>query len=338
MSDHPAKLQRTEEGAVEPSIAIDALTRLKQFTTVVADTGDLNSIQQYQPQDATTNPSLLFQAAQMPQYKDLVVDAIHQAKHAVGADASEDLLLTEVLDRLSVNFGKKILDLVPGRVSTEVDARLSFDKESSLAKARKLIALYEGAGISKERILIKLAATWEGIQAARVLEQEGIHCNLTLMFNFAQAVACADAKVTLISPFVGRVLDWAKEHKVAFEVDPGVALVSRIYQYDKKYDIPTIVMGASFRNADELYALAGCDYLTISPKLLKELQDTTHAFERKLSVEEAKGMDIAHVVVTEQSFRFDMNEDQMATDKLSEGIRNFVKDQRKLEDFIRTLL
>ena len=302
------------------------LEQLKQISDVVADTGDIEAIKRYKPLDATTNPSLLFKAAQLPQYSGLVDKAIAENNNV--ADAS---------DALGVAIGTEILGVVPGRISTEVDARLSFDTNASIEKAKKLIGLYEAAGISKERVLIKLASTWEGIKAAEVLEKEGINCNLTLLFSFSQAAACADAGAFLISPFVGRILDWYKANTdkkeyTPFE-DPGVVSVTRIYNYYKQHDYNTVVMGASFRNTGELEALAGCDRLTISPQLLGELEADAGNLERALSPENT-GDAIAKVIESEAQFRFSNNEDAMATEKLSEGIRNFVKDQINLEDFL----
>ena len=260
----------------------DKLTQLKKMTVVVADTGDINSIKQYQPEDATTNPSLIFAAAQMADYSHLVDDAVAFGKQS-GIAGQE--LLDLILDRLAVNFGREILRIIPGRISTEVDARLSFDKEGTVDRARKLIELYGQEGIEKHRILIKIASTWEGIKAAEILEKEGINCNLTLLFGFAQAVACAEAGVFLISPFVGRILDWYKKNEggdYSAETDPGVLSVTRIYRYYKKFDYKTIIMGASFRNTGEIEQLAGCDRLTISPSLLRELHDDHGELQRRL--------------------------------------------------------
>ncbi|KAJ3017514.1 sedoheptulose-7-phosphate:D-glyceraldehyde-3- phosphate transaldolase [Thoreauomyces humboldtii] len=300
---------------------------LKKYTTVVADTGDFESIAAYKPQDATTNPSLILAASQKTQYAHLIDDAIKYAKAKGGSDKEQ---LDLAFDKLLVNFGVEILKLVPGRVSTEVDAHLSFNKEATLAKAKHLIALYKEAGIDKSRVLIKIASTWEGIQAARELERDhGIHCNLTLLFSFAQAVACAEAGVTLISPFVGRILDWykkstGKDYKGA--EDPGVVSVQQIYNYYKKYDYKTIVMGASFRNVSEIQELVGCDFLTISPALLKDLAASTENWEAKLEAPKAKNLDIKKVSYDEKDFRWELNEDAMATEKLSEGIRKFAAD------------
>eukprot|EP00049_Salpingoeca_infusionum_P017280 m.352385 g.352385 ORF g.352385 m.352385 type:complete len:322 (-) comp16503_c0_seq1:160-1125(-) len=316
-----------------------SLDQLKALTTVVADTGDFATIKKFSPQDATTNPSLVYKAAQMPQYKAVVDEAIAYAK---GKSANLDEQVEFAAEKLFVNFGIEILKLVPGRVSTEVDARLSFDKEAQVAKALKLIQLYEEAGIGKERILIKLSSTWEGIQAAKELEEvHGIHCNLTLLFSFAQAVACAEAGVTLISPFVGRILDWHKAQGFSDEDpanDPGVASVTNIYNYYKKHDYKTVVMGASFRNTGEVTELAGCDLLTISPALLESLQSSTAAVEQKLSVARAKETAAEKITLDEKQFRWLLNEDQMATEKLSDGIRKFAVDQNKLEDQIKGLL
>lgn len=317
-----------------------SLDQLKQFTTVVADTGDINAIGQYKPTDATTNPSLLYAAAQQEEYKDLVDQAL---KFAKSSSSNIDEQVTAAIDKLYVIFGTQILKIVPGRVSTEVDARLSFDKERSIAKAKRFIELYKQEGISKERVLIKLASTWEGIQAAKTLEKDfGIHCNLTLLFSFPQAVACAEANVTLISPFVGRIYDWYVKNTgtKTYEPheDPGVKSVTKIYNYYKKFDYKTIVMGASFRNKGQITALAGCDNLTISPKLLNELQSSSDSVTRQLSEAEAKKMDLQKVTLTEADFRWQHNEDQMAVEKLSEGIRKFAADTLKLEALIRSKL
>jgi transaldolase len=320
---------------------MSVLEQLKNFTTIVADSGDFESIAQYKPQDATTNPSLILAAAQKPQYAHLIEDAIKYAQSKNISDAEKLDLAT---DKLLVNFGSEILKIVPGRVSTEVDARLSFDKEATIAKALALIKLYEENNVSKDRVLIKIASTWEGIQAAHVLETEhGIHCNLTLLFGFAQAVACAEAGVTLISPFVGRILDWYKKstgEEYTSSTDPGVQSVTKIYNYYKKYGYKTIVMGASFRNTGEIEELAGCDFLTISPALLSSLQQDNKSLERKLSVDNAQATDLEKVsfFTNEKAFRWEMNQDAMATEKLSEGIRNFAKDGLKLENMLKEKL
>jgi len=317
-----------------------ALEELKKYTTVVADTGDIKLIAQYKPTDATTNPSLLYAAAQMTEYDALFADAIKFAKDTASTLEEQ---VTAAIDKLYVNFGVEILKLIPGRISTEVDARLSYDKEKSIAKARRFIELYEQAGISKERVLIKLGSTWEGIQAGKVLEEKyGIHCNLTLLFSFAQAVACAEAGVTLISPFVGRIYDWyvknSDKKTYAPDEDPGVQSVTRIYNYYKKFGYKTIVMGASFRNTGQILALAGCDNLTISPKLLEVLKTSTETVTQKLSTEQAQAQDLEKVSLDEKQFRWEHNEDQMAVEKLSEGIRKFAADTIKLEDLIRKRL
>jgi len=317
--------------------ALSALEQLKEKTIVVADTGDFEAMKQFKPTDATTNPSLIFAAAKMPAYQKLIDEAVTWAKDKGG---KEPEVLTSAMDKVCVNFGAEILKIIPGRVSTEVDARLSFDTEAMVQKAQTLIKLYEAAGIKKERILIKLASTWEGIQAARILESQfGIHCNMTLIFNFYQAVACADATATLISPFVGRILDWfvANTDQKSYESleDPGVKSVTKIYNYYKKFGIKTVVMGASFRNTGEILGLAGCDLLTISPGLLDKLSQSTEEVVPHLTAEKAKASDVNKVTVTEQVFRWQMNEDQMATDKLSEGIRKFAADALKLEDVLR---
>ena len=314
----------------------DLLSQLKQFSVIVADTGDFDSIRKYQPRDTTTNPSLLLKATQMPEYAALVEKALADAKKE-SANASQTLGIA--LDKLAVAFGLEILKIVPGRVSTEVDARLSFDVEASIAKARSLIGRYEKAGISRERILIKVASTWEGICAAKQLTREGIHCNLTLLFSFAQAVACAEAGVQLVSPFVGRILDWYKKSTGRDSYppaeDPGVVSVTRIYNYYKKYGYKTEVMGASFRNVGEILELAGCDLLTISPTLLEEMQKTAGTLARKLNPESAAAnCKEPKLSLEEKTFRWMLNEDQMATEKLSEGIRLFAADTLKLEKFI----
>ena len=312
------------------------LESLKQYTVVVADTGDIDAIAKHRPQDATTNPSLLLQAAQQKQYAHLLEDAVaHAGRRGGEAEQAEAMM-----DRLAVNFGREILKVIPGRVSTEVDARLSFDTEGTIAKAQRLIGMYDELGISRERILIKVASTWEGIRAAERLEREGIHCNLTLLFSFAQAVACAEAGVTLISPFVGRIYDWYKKDRkvddIPPEEDPGVESVTRIYNYFKKYGYKTQVMGASFRKWEQIVLLAGCDLLTISPDLLEKLQQKTGEVERRLSPERAKAAAIERIQLDEKTFRWMHNEDAMAVEKLSEGIRRFHADARKLEAFARS--
>ncbi|XP_059482639.1 transaldolase [Neocloeon triangulifer] len=317
-----------------------SLAQLKELTTVVADSGDFEVMEKYKPTDATTNPSLILLAAKMPQYKHLIEKAVEHGKSA--GDTKKEQL-DEAMDKLLVLFGTEILKIVPGRVSTEVDAKLSFDKDGSVAKALKLIKMYKEHGIDKERILIKLASTWEGIQAAKELEEKhGIHCNLTLLFSFCQAVACAEAGVTLISPFVGRILDWfvANTNQKSYkpDEDPGVVSVTRIYNYYKKFGYKTVVMGASFRNIGEVKALAGCDLLTISPKLLEELDSSHDAVPQKLSDAKAKESDVEKIELNEKTFRWMLNEDQMATDKLSDGIRKFSEDARKLETMISEML
>jgi transaldolase len=314
---------------------MNLLESLKRYTTVVADTGDIDAIAEHMPQDATTNPSLLYQATRDPRYGHLVQDALHRAMHFPGDRAAR----TEVfMDSLLVNFGCEILKIVPGRVSTEVDAALSFDTEGTLAKARRLIGLYDDAGIERERVLIKIASTWEGIRAAERLEREGIHCNLTLLFSFAQAVACAEAGVTLISPFVGRIYDWHKKERGADippDEDPGVASVTRIYNYFKKFGYQTQIMGASFRRVEQIVRLAGCDLLTISPDLLEKMQQTQAEVERCLSVESAQASGATKMHFDEKTFRWMHNEDAMAVEKLSEGIRKFHSDTRQLEQYVR---
>ena len=306
------------------------LDQLKALTVVVADTGDFQSMKAFAPRDATTNPSLILKAAAMPEYAALLDKAI--------ADAGPTARLDQVIDRLLVVFGLEILKLVPGRVSSEVDARLSFDTVGTLAKAREIIALYEKAGISRDRVLIKIASTWEGIKAAEVLEKEGIHCNLTLLFSFAQAVACAEAGIQLISPFVGRILDWHKAKNPTGDFtgskDPGVISVTRIYNYYKNHGYKTEVMGASFRNTGEILELAGCDLLTIAPSLLAELAKSDAPVVRKLDVSAAQSADLKKVSFDEKAFRFAMNEDALATEKTAEGIRLFSADIVKLEQLI----
>eukprot|EP01080_Neovahlkampfia_damariscottae_P006654 gene6654-10819_t len=313
------------------------LEQLRKLTQIVADTGEINSIKEYKPQDATTNPSLIYKAAQLKEYEFLVDDAIKFAKENDKLTKEEQLSLC--MDKLFVNFGVEILKIIPGRVSTEIDARLSFDTKSTVEKARKIIELYKNAGIDSDRILIKIASTWEGIQAAEILEKEGIHVNMTLMFSLAQAIAAAEAKSTLVSPFVGRILDWNKKKfnkdSYAPHEDPGVLSVTQIYNYYKNFDYKTVVMGASFRNVDEITQLAGIDLLTISPALLSQLAKNDKELTQKLSVEKAKAETLEKIVYTESSFRWAMNEDEMATEKLSEGIRVFAKDTVSLENEIK---
>jgi len=314
------------------------LDQLKGFTKVVADTGDFESMKAYKPQDATTNPSLILAAASKPEYAHLVDKAVADRK---GSGLTGAKRVDDVIDHVLVNFGLEILKIVPGRVSTETDARLSFDKEGSIAKGRQLIALYEKNGISRDRVLIKIASTWEGIAAAEVLEKEGIHCNLTLLFSLAQAVTCAVGGITLISPFVGRILDWFKastKKDYAPAEDPGVVSVTQIYNYYKKHGHKTEVMGASFRNKGEIIELAGCDLLTISPNLLGELQASTDPIAKKLDAAKAVAMDIPKRSYDEKSFRFEVNDDAMATEKTAEGIRKFSADIVKLESMIAAKL
>jgi transaldolase len=315
---------------------MNLLESLKWYTTVVADTGDIESITEHRPQDATTNPSLLYQAVQKPEYRHLLDDAI---QHALRSSDDQEARAEAGMDKLLVNFACEILKIVPGRVSTEVDARLSFDTAGTLAKARRLIDLYAKVGINRERILIKIASTWEGIRAAEQLEREGIHCNLTLLFSFAQAVACAEAGVTLISPFVGRITDWYRKERgaeIPADDDPGVKSVTRIYNYFKKFDYKTQVMGASFRRIEQIIGLAGCDLLTISPNLLEQLKNTPGEVTRRLSVDTAKAASEMKLHLDEKTFRWMHNEDAMAVEKLSEGIRKFNADARKLEAFARS--
>src|SRR6516164_2583288 len=314
---------------------MNLLESLKRSTTVVADTGDFEAIAEHKPEDATTNPSLLFQAAQKPHYQHLVDEALDSAMRSPGDRAARSVAF---MDKLFITFGCEILKIVPGRVSTEVDAGLSFDTEGTLAKARKLIGMYNKGGIERDRVLIKITSTWEGIRAAEQLEREGVHCNLTLLFSFAQAVACAEAGVTLISPFVGRIYDWYKKERggdIPPEEDPGVASVSRIYQYFKKFGYKTQVMGASFRNVPQIVHLAGCDLLTISPDLLAQLEKTQGEVTRCLSVESAKASAATKLHLDEKTFRWMHNEDAMAVEKLSEGVRKFYADTRKLEQYVR---
>jgi transaldolase len=317
---------------------MSVLDSLKQYSVVVADTGDIDAIATYKPQDATTNPSLLLKAGQLPHYRHLVEGALaYAAAHAPSTSVRTALFL----DKMAIDFGREIMKIIPGRVSTEVDAALSFDTQGTIEKAKTLVGLYQEAGVSRDRFLIKIASTWEGIRAAEHLEREGIHCNMTLLFSFAQAVACADAKVTLISPFVGRIYDWYKKAKgsdIPDEEDPGVASVRRIYNYYKKFDFKTQIMGASFRRVGQILDLAGCDYLTISPELLGQLQKREGEVTAKLSVESAKTSDAAFVHLDEKTFRFEHNRDAMAVEKLSEGIRSFYADGRKLEMYAQTEL
>lgn len=312
------------------------LDQLKQMTTVVCDTGDINSIKKYEPTDATTNPSLIFQAAQEEQYQYLIDDAVRWGVHKT---SDEHQLMHFIMDKLFVNFGIEILKIVPGRVSTEVDARLSYDVEGSIHKATSLIGLYESAGIDRNRVLIKLASTWEGVRAASLLEKEGIQCNMTLMFSLEQAIAAAEAKATLISPFVGRILDWYKQHEhvenYPSEKDPGVCSVANIYNYYKKFGYKTQVMGASFRGVDQILELSGCDLLTISPKYLEALSQEEGSVERKLSPERAKKEDFEKLEIDEKIFRYRLSDNAMATEKLSEGIRKFAVDTVKLEEFLK---
>src|SRR5215470_17879419 len=319
---------------VEPEMTMTLLESLKKYTTVVADTGDIEAIARHRPQDATTNPSLLFHAAQMPKYRHLVEEA---TELSLERGSGHGNMAEEFIDRLFVLFGCEILKVVPGRVSTEVAASLSFDTQATVAKGRKLISLYEKKGISRQRILIKIASTWEGIRAAELLETEGIHCNLTLLFSFAQAVACAQGGVTLISPFVGRIYDWYKKERGGAEIpadqDPGVASVTRIYDYYKKFGYKTQVMGASFRNVNQILRLAGSDLLTISPDLLDQLEQTEGTLERKLDPAKALTGKEERIHVDEKTFRWMHNEDAMATKKLAEGIRKFNADAKKLEQY-----
>ena len=314
------------------------LDQLKSMTTVVSDTGDINSIKAYKPTDSTTNPSLIAAAAGMPEYQKIVDDVLDDARKKLGDKASDNDVAHEAFNGLAVAFGRKILEIVPGRVSTEVDARLSYDTEKSIAAAHDIIKRYNDAGIGNERVLIKLASTWEGIRAAEQLEKEGIHCNMTLLFGLHQAVAAAEAKVTLISPFVGRILDWSKKNEPSRNNDgpndPGVESVTQIYHYYKKFGYKTVVMGASFRNSGEIKELAGCDLLTIAPKLLEELQDTEGVLPRKLDVESSKKLDIKKITIDKATFDKMHAEDKMASDKLKEGIEGFSKALEDLEKML----
>jgi transaldolase len=320
---------------------VSQLDQLKKFTKVVADTGDFESMREFKPQDATTNPSLILAAVTKPEYGRLLDDTIKELKSASSSSLTGHAQIENIMDHLLVRFGLEILKIVPGRVSTETDARLSFDIEGSINKARQLIKIYEEHGISHERVLIKIASTWEGIKAAEQLQKEGINCNLTLLFSFPQAVACAEAGVRLISPFVGRIYDWYKEHTgkdYHGAEDPGVVSVTHIYNYFKKFGYQTEVMGASFRNTGQILSLAGSDLLTISPKLLEELSQSTEPIEEKLSVAKAKASTEERVSFDEKSFRFAFNEDPMAVDKTAEGIRKFAADIRKFEQIVASKL
>jgi transaldolase len=311
----------------------DALEQLKRFTTVVADTGDFNAIKVFAPRDATTNPTLILKAVRKPEYRGL----LEQVRREHGTGSLDEDQVADICDRLLIAFGVEILKIIPGRVSTEVDARLSFDTEGTVAKARRLIELYEQAGIGRDRVLVKTASTWEGIAAAERLERESIHCNLTLLFGFPQAVACADAGVTLVSPFVGRIYDWHKQREgreFTAEDDPGVQSVRRIYTYYKRFGYETEVMGASFRNIGQVLGLAGCDLLTISPELLQQLAQSRAEVVRQLDPAAARSAQVERRRFDEHQFRFEMNEDAMASDKLSEGIRSFVADIRALEQLV----
>jgi transaldolase len=317
------------------------LEQLREMTVVVADTGDIQAIEKFKPRDTTTNPSLITAAAQMPGYASIVDETLLQARTDAGSGAGDDKIASLAFDRLAVAFGKRILQIVPKRVSTEVDARLSYDTQATIAKARDLIGQYERAGISRERILIKIASTWEGIRAAEILEKEGIHCNLTLLFGIHQAIACAEAGVTLISPFVGRILDWYKKSTgkdYSPTEDPGVQSVTTIYNYFKKFGYKTEVMGASFRNLGEIRELAGCDLLTISPQFLSELDSTTGELERKLDPAKAKSMNIERIAMDKATFDRMHAEDRMAHDKLDEGIKGFTKSLESLEQFLKERL
>jgi len=318
--------------------ALSQLDQLKQFTTVVADTGDFQTIKEFAPQDATTNPTLILKAVEKDEYASLADKAVASCRDS---GLSGQALVDAVASELLVLFGIEILNIIPGRVSTEVDARLSYDTEGTIAKAREIIQLYRSKGVDSNRVLIKIASTWEGINAAKELEKEGIHCNLTLLFSLVQAVHCAESEITLVSPFVGRIMDWFKAKTGQEYVpadDPGVQSVQSIYNYYKKFGYSTEVMGASFRNKGEIVELAGCDLLTISPGFLSELQSSDDNVERKLSPDAAQSMDIERIEISEKSFRWMMSEDAMATEKTAEGIRNFAADIRKLETMIQSKL
>jgi transaldolase len=316
---------------------MNKLEQIRKMTTIVIDTGDIDAIKKFSPTDATTNPSLILTATQKPQYNHLIEEAVQYGRSKGKSHAEQRQL---IMDKLFVNFGLEILKIIPGRVSTEVDARLSFDMQGSINKAHALINLYQAAGVSKDRILIKLASTWEGAQAAMQLEKVGIHCNMTLLFSLPQAIACAEANATLISPFVGRILDWYKKHDNVEGYppaeDPGVHSVIEIYHYLKKFDYPTQIMGASFRNTGEILELAGCDLLTIAPNLLDELSKAEGTISRKLDPVEAKKLSLQKIPLDEKTFRLMLNENAMATEKLSEGIRKFAEDAKKLENTIAT--
>ncbi len=320
---------------MEETQSKSVLEQIKEHTVIVADTGDFDSIRQYEPRDATTNPSLILKAAKQAEYSELVEDVVNKARQE-GVSQVE-----EVMDRLLVRFGVSILEIVPGRVSTEVDARLSFDRKGSLAKARSLVERYEQLGFSRDRVLIKLATTWEGVEVSRELEKEGIHCNMTLLFSIVQAIACAEAGSQLISPFVGRILDWYKQ-KTGYDFvgadDPGVKSVTEIYNYYKKFGYKTEVMGASFRNTGEIKELVGCDLLTISPNLLQEMKEDHSVLSLKLSEAKAQESDLSKIEIDESAFRFQMNEDEMATTKLAEGIRKFSADVCSLEKMLGEML
>ena len=319
-------------------VSISQLDQLKKFTTVVADTGDFQLMREYEPQDATTNPSLILKSITKEEYRHLAEKAVQDHAHSALAG---NALVDSIIDQILILFGSEILKIIPGRVSTETDARLSFNVEGSVAKARELISLYERDGIDRNRVLIKIASTWEGIRAAEILEKEGIHCNLTLLFSLTQAAACADARVQLISPFVGRIYDWYKaETGTDYQGadDPGVQSVQEIYQYYKKFDYPTEVMGASFRNSGQILELAGCDLLTISPSLLEELQGNDAPVPRKLDPCEASKSDLERLELDEKSFRYQQNEDAMAIEKTAQGIRAFAADIVKLEALVHSMI
>merc|ERR1739846_137008 len=330
-------LKSTNQGSNITEFIMSALEQLKRYTKVVADTGDFASMKKFKPVDATTNPSLILAASEMDAYKSIVQKAVD---FGISFNGTIEEKVEQAVDKMFVLFGVEILKIVPGRVSTEVDARLSFDKDAQIKKALSLIAMYKEEGIAKERVLIKLSSTWEGIEAAKFLEaHHGIHCNLTLIFSMAQAVACCEAGVTLISPFVGRIMDWfvanGGQKTYAAKEDPGVISVTQIYNYYKKFGYKTVVMGASFRNTGEITSLAGCDLLTIAPKLLALLETSTEPIEKCLKVEAAADLDLKKIDMNETIFRWMLNEDQMATEKLSDGIRKFAADQVKMDNMVR---
>jgi transaldolase len=327
-------MSATTSDRSQPATGLDQLEQIKKLTKVVADTADFTSILEFRPQDATTNPSLIYAAAQKPQYRHLLEEVLAERKSSGLSGAAE---IEDIIDRLLIKFGCEFLKIIPGRVSTETDARFSFDAEGAMRKARRLVQLYQEKGIGRERVLIKIASTWEGILAAEQLQKEGIKCNMTLLFSLVQAVRSAEAKVQLISPFVGRIYDWykaANKREYSAAEDPGVQSVKEIYNYYKKFDYETEVMGASFRNTGQILELVGCDLLTISPELMKELSESRVSVEQKLSAERAKTAEVQRLELDEKKFRYLLNEDAMATEKTAEGIRKFVADMAKLEKLV----